>query len=108
MLSAFPDTESLTVLVAAGATRLAVLTGLGVDLSSPAEDAWDIDERSTAWAAIEVPGGVLAVALSGYGDPRRPTLASLSKAGATAVVRVGTSRPITGSVRPRRPAAVRR
>jgi hypothetical protein len=87
VLSAFPDTESLTVLVAAGASREAVMAALGVDLSSPAEDAWDVDSRSAAWAAIEVPGGVLAVELSGFGDPSLADLASLSKAGAAAVVR---------------------
>jgi hypothetical protein len=87
VLSAFPDTESLTVLVASGVTRDAVLAGLGADLSSPVEDAWDTDERSTAWAAVEVPGGVVAVELSGYGDPSLAILAALSKAGAAAVVR---------------------
>lgn len=87
VLSAFPDTESLTVLVAAGVTREAVLAGLGADQSSPAEDGWDFDHRSAAWGAVEVPGGVLAVALSGYGDPSSADLASLSMAGAAAVVR---------------------
>jgi hypothetical protein len=87
VLSAFPDRESLTVLVAAGTTRDAVLAGVGADLSNPAEDAWDFHTRSAAWAAIEVPGGVLAVELSGYGDPSLADLASLSKAGAAALVR---------------------
>jgi hypothetical protein len=85
VLSAFPDTESLTVLVASGVTRDAVLAGLGADLSSPVED--DADERSTAWAAVDVPGGVVAVELSGYGDPSLADLAALSEAGAAAVVR---------------------
>ncbi|MBO0843866.1 MAG: hypothetical protein J2P22_00415 [Nocardioides sp.] len=87
VVSTFPDTESLTVVVASGVTRDAVLASLGADLSSPAEDAWDTDERSTAWAAVEVPGGVIAVELSGYGDPSLTDLAWLSKAGAAAVVR---------------------
>jgi hypothetical protein len=87
VLPAFPDTESLTVLVAAGATRDAVLAALGADLSDQAEDAWDVDSRSAAWAAIEVPGGVLAVEFSGYGDPSLADLAALSQAGAAAVVR---------------------
>ena len=38
-------------------------------------------------AAIEVPGGVLAIELSGYGDPSTADLASLSTSGASAVVR---------------------
>ena len=56
VLSAFPDTESLTVVLASGVTREAVLEALAADVSNPAEDAWDIDEESTAWAAIEVSG----------------------------------------------------
>lgn len=87
VLLAFPDTESLTVLVAAGATREGVLATLGADLDDRAEDAWDVDTRSAAWAAIEVPGGVLAVELSGYGDPSLADLAALSQPGAAAVVR---------------------
>lgn len=85
--SAFPDTESLTILVASGVTREDVLAGLGADLSDRVEDSWDAGERFTAWAAINVPGGVLAVELTGYGDPSLPSLAALSKAGASAVVR---------------------
>lgn len=85
--SALLDTESLTVLVASGVTREDVLAGLGADLSDPVEDSWDAGERFTAWAAIDVPGGVLAVELTGYGDPSLPSLAALSKAGASAVVR---------------------
>jgi hypothetical protein len=87
VLSSFPDTGSLTVLVASGVTRDDVLASLGVDVSRPAEDAWDFDERSAAWAAVEVPGGVLAVEPSGCGDPSSDALASLSKVGAAAVVR---------------------
>src|SRR4051812_301916 len=87
VLSAFPDSECLTILVASGLARDAVLAALGADLSSPAEDAWDTTVRSTAWAAIEVPGGVLAVEMTGYGDPSLRTLATLSKDGSAAVVR---------------------
>jgi uncharacterized protein YndB with AHSA1/START domain len=87
VLSAFPDTESLTVLVASGVTREAVLEAVAADVSHQAEDAWDVDEGSTAWAAIEVPGGVLAIELSGYGDPSTADLASLSTSGASAVAR---------------------
>jgi hypothetical protein len=87
VLPAFPDSESLTVLVVSGATREAVLTGLGADLSRPVEDAWDVEGDSTAWAAVDVPGGVLAVELTGYGDPSSADLTSLSEAGAAAVVR---------------------
>ena len=87
VLSAFPDTESLTVLVASGVRRDEVLSGLGADVSDPVEDAWDTGMQTTAWAAIDVPGGVLAIEMTGYGDPSLTSLASLSKAGASAVVR---------------------
>ncbi len=87
VLPAFPDSEGLTVLVVSGVTRDAVLAGLGVDVSRPAEDGWDFDHGSAAWAAVEIPGGVLAVELSGFGDPSLDALASLSEAGAAAVVR---------------------
>lgn len=87
VLSAFPDTESLTIVLASGVTREAVLEALAADGSNPVEDAWDIDEESTAWAVIEVPGGVLAIELSGYGDPSTADLASMSTSGASAVVR---------------------
>ena len=87
MLAAFPDTESLTLVVVSGGTREAVLSGLGADLSSPIEDAWAATEDSTAWAALEVRGGVLAVELTGYGDPSVADLATLSEHGTAAVVR---------------------
>jgi hypothetical protein len=87
VLSAFPDADSLTVLVAAGVTRDEVLASLRADLDRRVEDAWDFGPRSTAWAAIEVPGGVLAVELSGFGDPSLADLGALSKGGAAAVVR---------------------
>ena len=87
VLSAFPDAESLTVVTVAGMTRDDVLAQLGADLSDPVPDGWDDDEESTAWAAIDVPGGVVAVELTGYGDPSRADLAALSRQGAAAVVR---------------------
>jgi hypothetical protein len=87
VVSAFPDAESLSVLVAAGVTREQVLALLNADLDHRVEDAWDFGPRSSAWAAIEVPGGVLAVELSGFGDPSLADLAALSTAGSAAVVR---------------------
>src|SRR5689334_18946528 len=87
VLLAFPDTESLSVVVVSGATRDTVLAGLGADLANPVEDAWDTSPETTAWAAVEVPGGVLAIELTGYGDPSTADLLSLSADGAAAVVR---------------------
>ena len=87
VLSAFPDAESLTVVTVAGMTREQVLAQLGADLSGPVQDGWEDDEESTAWAAVDVPGGVVAVELTGYGDPSCDDLAALSREGASAVVR---------------------
>ena len=86
LVEAFPDAESLTVLVVARATREEVATALSVDLGAPVADPWE-DEGSTGWAIGEVPGGVLAVEETGYGDPTRAALRTLSANGAAAVVR---------------------
>src|SRR3954447_14076421 len=86
VVAAFPDTESLTVLTVAGATRAQVAAQLGVDVLEPVEeDAWADSDR-WAWALLEIPGGVVAVELSGFGDPSNDDLASLST-NAAAVVR---------------------
>ena len=108
VLSAFPDTESLTVLVASGVRRDEVLSGLGADVSDPVEDAWDTGMQTTAWAAIDVPGGVLAIEMTGYGDPSLTSLAFLSKAGASAVVRSNIKAHNRFGVRPLRRSRVRR
>ena len=82
VLSAFPDTESLTVVVASGVTREAVLEALGRGrVSTRRRTPGTSTRESTAWAAVEVPGGVLAMELSGYGDPSTADLASLSHVG---------------------------
>ena len=87
VVAAFPDTESLTVLTVAGATRDQVAAQLDVDLLEPVEeDAWADGDRS-AWALLEIPGGVVAVELSGFGDPSNHDLVALSRTGAAAVVR---------------------
>jgi hypothetical protein len=79
LVAAFPDTESLTVLTVASVTRDQVAAQLDVDLSTPVdEDIWADNEHVTAWALLEVPGGVLAVELSGFGDPSNADLAALS------------------------------
>lgn len=91
LVAAFPDTESLTVLSVAGATRGQVAAQLRVDLSTPVDDdIWAEEEEVTAWALLDVPGGVLAVELSGFGDPSNADLAALSAlsaAGGAAVTR---------------------
>jgi hypothetical protein len=82
-----PDLEQLTVLVVAGSGRRVVAGALGADLST-STDPWDTPEGQTAWAILEVPGGVLAVERSGFGDPGLDVLAKVSAdGGAAAVVR---------------------
>jgi hypothetical protein len=87
VIAAFPDTESLTVLTVAGATRDQVAEQLEIDLLQPVEeDAW-ADSDQSAWALLEIPGGVVAVELSGFADPSNSDLAALSADGAAAVTR---------------------
>jgi hypothetical protein len=85
--AAFPDTESLTVLTVAGATRDQVVAQLEIDLGTEVEEGWQDDEEKTAWAILEIPGGVLAVEATGFGDPAKADLAALSANGAAAVTR---------------------
>lgn len=85
---AFPDTEGLTVLTVSGRSRDQVAAALDTDLSKPVDDGWSDDENQTAWAILEVSGGVLAVESTGYGDPTLAALRALSEnGGAAAVVR---------------------
>jgi hypothetical protein len=85
--AAFPDTESLSVLTVAGATRDQVVAQLEVDLRTPVDDDWPDQDGTTSWAILEIPGGVLAVEVTGFGDPSRADLAALSIGGAASVVR---------------------
>lgn len=83
------DTESLTVLVVAGATRQEVAAALGVDLAAdPTEYPEADDEEHSAYALTDLDGGVLAVEHSGYADPSLDALRTLSAGGrSVAVVR---------------------
>ncbi|SDC36838.1 DUF6461 domain-containing protein [Nocardioides lianchengensis] len=83
------DTESLTVLVVAGATQQDVATALGIDLAAdPTEYPEADDEEFSAYAITDVEGGVLAVEHSGYADPSLDALRALSAGGrSVAVVR---------------------
>lgn len=86
----FPDTEQLTVLTVAGATRDQVAAQLEVDLTEAVDEGWGDNEDTTAWALLEIPGGVLAVETTGYGDPSNAdltALSALSDTGAAAVTR---------------------
>lgn len=88
LIKSFGDFEGLTVLVVTGASRASVAGVLEIDLSSPFAHAWDIDDELSAWGLVEVPGGVLAIEWSGYGDPSLAQLRALTRdGGAAAVVR---------------------
>ena len=87
-LEALADTESLSVLVVAGKSRTVVADALHVDFAVeiPEGDSDDLD--ITGWALAEIPGGVLAIEHTGYGDPSLGMLQELSRdGGAAAVVR---------------------
>jgi hypothetical protein len=86
VLEAFSDLESLTILVVAGASRDQVAQALNVDLTEPTGGEWA--EEYTSWGLVEVPGGVVGIETSGYGDPTLGALRELSASGrAAAVVR---------------------
>jgi hypothetical protein len=81
------DAESLTFLVVAGATRDQVAATLGLDLTRPVEP-WTSDGVDfTDYALGDFPGGVVAIELSGYGDPSLDELRALSAYGSAAVAR---------------------
>lgn len=94
LLENFFDLESITILVAAGATRAEVAEALGIDMSltpteypdSGDEDDGDLDVETAAYAMVDVDGGVLAVELTGYADPSLSALRSLSSNGRSAAV----------------------
>lgn len=90
LVDSFGDSESLTLLVVAGATRDRVARALEVDLHEPVCHPWDEDGESdyAAWALVEIDGGVLGVEYTGYGDPTVDALRAMSRdGGAVAVVR---------------------
>lgn len=83
------DAESITVLVAAGATPQEVAESLGVDITAtPTEWPEADDDQFSAYALAEVAGAVVAVESSGYADPSLAALQQLSTGGrSVAVVR---------------------
>jgi hypothetical protein len=84
--SAF-DLESISILVAAGATQAEVAAALEIDITAPVAEFPDAEaEDGSAYALVDVAGGVLAVELSGYADPSRAALRELSSGGRSAAV----------------------
>lgn len=93
LLEDFFDLESITVLVAAGATQAEVAEALGIDpsvelteYSDEGEYDEDVDLASAYYAMVDVDGGVLAVELTGYADPSLSALRRLSSNGRGAAV----------------------
>ncbi|MFS3129085.1 hypothetical protein ACLM5J_11855 [Nocardioides sp. Bht2] len=80
--------DSVSVLVVRGARPRQVAKILGADLSRTVHpDEVDLlPEERTVWSFRRIDGGVLAVELTGYGDPTRSALAKLSAIGGSAAV----------------------
>lgn len=88
LIDSFGDSESLTLLVVAGATRDCVAKALEVDLHEPVGHPWDEDQETdfAAWALVEIDGGILGVEYTGYGDPTGDALRAMSRGGGAAAV----------------------
>ncbi|MEZ0578161.1 DUF6461 domain-containing protein [Nocardioides sp. MH1] len=88
LIDSFGDSESLTLLVVAGASRDCVARALDVDLHEPVTHPWDDETESdfAAWALVEIDGGVLGVEYTGYGDPTADALRAMSRGGGAAAV----------------------
>lgn len=76
-----------TLLLVTGSSVEAVLSLLGASAHPVSLGRWD--DSGSAYAATTVPGGVLAIELSGFADPSSETLARLSSGGAAAVAAGG-------------------
>ncbi|KAA1419159.1 hypothetical protein F0U44_11955 [Nocardioides humilatus] len=90
LIDSFGDSQSLTLLVVAGATRDCVAKALEVDLHEPVIHPWDADDEAdfASWALVEIDGGVIGVEYTGYADPTVDALRLMSRnGGAAAVVR---------------------
>ncbi|MBJ7529254.1 MAG: hypothetical protein JHD04_07005 [Nocardioides sp.] len=79
------DTEA-TFVVVTGATREEVAEALGVDLGRQVALGDAFEEDHSAYALLEVAGGVLAAEPTGYADPGLDALRRLSAGGRTAAV----------------------
>ena len=82
------DTEQLTIVIVSGAHPALVAEIMGIDLTRPEDDPWDVDGGIdfSAYALLEVPGGVIACEHTGYADPSVDTLVRLSRDGRRAAV----------------------
>jgi hypothetical protein len=83
------DGESLTVVLVGGADLASAARALGLDLDQPLDGQGILDEEEwSAYALVEVDGGVVAIESTGYADPSLDALGLLSApSGRAAVVR---------------------
>lgn len=79
------DTESLTILVVAGATVADVRSEIAAESGLADGEVVEDHERS-GYVFVEVDGGVLAMEYTGYADPTVAALARLSARGRSAAV----------------------
>ena len=88
LIDAIVVPESYSFLVVAGASRDAVAHALDVDLHDPVAHPWDdkADTDYSAWALVEIDGGVLGIEYTGCGDPGVDALQSMTHGGAAAAV----------------------
>lgn len=80
------DHESFTVLVARGVDQAAVAAALRIDTTVTPGSDWDAVDERTAYALADLPDGVVAVELTGYGDPSLRALEELTRDGGSAGV----------------------
>lgn len=89
LFAEFFDLESITVLLVTGATPDEVAAALEVDTAAePTEwpESADEDIELSDYALVPIDGGVLAIELSGYADPSRTALRTLTRGGRSAAV----------------------
>lgn len=85
-LAAVPlDTESLTILVAAGASMDEVAAALEVKVGADPSEYPDLDDPDwSGYGMAEVRGGVVAIEVTGYADPSLSALRTLTAGGRSA------------------------
>lgn len=80
------DLEAQTILVVAGASVEEVRAVVLAEAALPTDGTTLADDEVSAYAFVEVEGGVLAMELTGYADPSVAALVQLSSGGRTAAV----------------------
>lgn len=78
------STEGLSILVAAGASIEEVAAALEVQVDAELSDHPELDGDWSGYAMTEVPGGVLAIELTGYADPSLSAMRTISGGGRSA------------------------